>query len=668
MVDEPYKRRKLSEDLPRTLNEVLIQNSLLSSTVSEVSRAWAALIADLDSMLRSVTSYQGTSDAAAAFDFSFVRYPNTDEAIERLSELLQAKFKAFVGAIQQVPSAEPFSRLSEQPGKVLQIRTELNAALSDKALLLDKVHMLTDQVEKLKVIKQEIDSVNLPRTDYHTPSSQLKDLSDKLERIVAEKDSLRQQRDEYIERLQKIQVELEVSEERFVRSKAFALLTKQAKGLAQQLKEARDKQDSLQRWKTDQQTIRQREIAEAERREEGRRAELVKKLKDLQTEHAEVVNERAELQLAVEQLKREQAQVRHMDEYRSLIDDIEGEKVRLKRQVAELRRQNDELTDSAEGDLKRILELKDQLHILETSAVPHGEHVVVEHYGRELGEVRDSMKAKDNQIATLEKKVSILQSKLAKEVSTSHVLIDEIEVTNNAFAEAVKKNRTLTSQLTEQEQNFARLMSEQRKDSHWKTLHDAEKTELMEVMRKKDEAIERQRALVKEYEQRDASQQHEIALLVKKLTDAEDRLRDFARSHEDSFRHAEELAKAKQDGHASVLALERKLIVNTTQYLQSQFQQSQLTKELDAARVALSRSRSNDVYLSDLAVSAELAKLRKMVRCNVCCSRPKDVVLTSCLHAFCRVCIEKCISMQKRKCPHCLLRFTSEDVRALWWK
>jgi hypothetical protein len=51
-------------------------------------------------MLRSVSS-QGTSDTASAFDLSFVRYPNTDEAIERLSDLLQANFKPFVSAMQQ---------------------------------------------------------------------------------------------------------------------------------------------------------------------------------------------------------------------------------------------------------------------------------------------------------------------------------------------------------------------------------------------------------------------------------------------------------------------------------------------------------------------------------------------------------------------------------------
>lgn len=674
MAEEPYKRRKLSEDLPRTLADVIVQNTMLSTQVSEVSRTWAALIADLDAMLRSVSTPAAvSSDTASAFDFSFVRYPNTDEALERLSELIKAKFAAFLSAMQQSPNTDSWIRLTEQSQRVLSMSSELNIAHSEKAQLLDKVHILTDQVDKLKMIKEEIDNMSSSRPDQsHHPSNQLRDLSDKLDRLTAEKDNLRQQRDEYIEKLQKAQVELDVSEERFLRTKAYTLLTKQMRGLALQLKDAKEKQDVLQRWKTDQQNAKHREMQEVARQEELRRADLVKRIKEVQTEHAEVIKEKADLLLTIEQLKREKAQTRHMDEYKSLIDEIENEKLRLKSQATELRRQNDELTNKAEADLKQILELQDQVYLLgntgQSSQSTGGDQSRVDHYAKELGDLREQIKSKDNQIATLEKKISILKDKLKKEASTSEMLIEEVEVTGKAYAEYVKKNRTLTSQLVEQEQTFARLMSEQRKDVHWKALHEAEKAELIETLKRKDESIDRQRQLVKEYEHQDETQQHEIVMLSKKLADMEDRLRHFQKTHEDSFRQAEEVAKVKQDGHDAIQILERKIITFTTQTLQAQFQQSQLAKELDTARQSLARSRSNDTYSSDLALCAELAKYRKMVRCNVCCSRPKDVVLMDCLHAFCRICVEKCLAMQKRKCPHCLARFAAEDVRAFWWK
>ena len=57
-----------------------------------------------------------------------------------------------------------------------------------------------------------------------------------------------------------------------------------------------------------------------------------------------------------------------------------------------------------------------------------------------------------------------------------------------------------------------------------------------------------------------------------------------------------------------------------------------------------------------------------MIRCSVCCSRVKNVILTKCLHSFCRECLEDYLASRKRKCPLCKIRFSSEDMKPFWWE
>jgi len=59
--------------------------------------------------------------------------------------------------------------------------------------------------------------------------------------------------------------------------------------------------------------------------------------------------------------------------------------------------------------------------------------------------------------------------------------------------------------------------------------------------------------------------------------------------------------------------------------------------------------------------------LTKMLRCSVCNTNFKDVVITRCFHMFCRSCTEKNLANRHRKCPACGDKFGADDVKAVYF-
>lgn len=59
----------------------------------------------------------------------------------------------------------------------------------------------------------------------------------------------------------------------------------------------------------------------------------------------------------------------------------------------------------------------------------------------------------------------------------------------------------------------------------------------------------------------------------------------------------------------------------------------------------------------------ELEGLRALLRCNVCHERQKNVIITKCMHMFCKTCIQRNIDARHRKCPGCGTAFGTKDVQ-----
>jgi hypothetical protein len=67
---------------------------------------------------------------------------------------------------------------------------------------------------------------------------------------------------------------------------------------------------------------------------------------------------------------------------------------------------------------------------------------------------------------------------------------------------------------------------------------------------------------------------------------------------------------------------------------------------------------------SSTLLNIELDDLRQRVRCTLCGTREKSVTLVTCMHCFCRECVnQQMLAARNRKCPLCNQRFADADVR-----
>jgi len=93
-----------------------------------------------------------------------------------------------------------------------------------------------------------------------------------------------------------------------------------------------------------------------------------------------------------------------------------------------------------------------------------------------------------------------------------------------------------------------------------------------------------------------------------------------------------------------------------------QFQVNEVAMKLgEAKRIRLSGSTGQSV---STLVNMEIEDLKKKVKCTLCGMREKSVALTTCMHCFCRECVnQQMIGARNRKCPLCNQRFADAEVR-----
>ncbi|KAI8072839.1 hypothetical protein BC940DRAFT_291751 [Gongronella butleri] len=93
-------------------------------------------------------------------------------------------------------------------------------------------------------------------------------------------------------------------------------------------------------------------------------------------------------------------------------------------------------------------------------------------------------------------------------------------------------------------------------------------------------------------------------------------------------------------------------------------------RRADEDRRLLQRKIDNSTPLIDPDTEARLNRemndYRQLLNCGACKQRLKTHVLLSCMHLFCKECLDERIDAQKRRCPTCDQPFSSKDMRPLY--
>ncbi|KAK0212838.1 hypothetical protein DFS33DRAFT_1284803 [Desarmillaria ectypa] len=88
----------------------------------------------------------------------------------------------------------------------------------------------------------------------------------------------------------------------------------------------------------------------------------------------------------------------------------------------------------------------------------------------------------------------------------------------------------------------------------------------------------------------------------------------------------------------------------------------QLTKQ----KMAATATATKPVKDSDLQV--QLDEAMSLLKCSTCKQSMRTIVLSKCMHTFCKDCIDARLSTRQRKCPSCNLAFGQNDVLQIYFQ
>jgi E3 ubiquitin-protein ligase BRE1 len=72
--------------------------------------------------------------------------------------------------------------------------------------------------------------------------------------------------------------------------------------------------------------------------------------------------------------------------------------------------------------------------------------------------------------------------------------------------------------------------------------------------------------------------------------------------------------------------------------------------------------------LSQEEAMLRVIETQDLALCEICKLRAKEVMLTECMHCFCRVCVEKRSSELSVECYKCRVKSALHQVKVVWWK
>lgn len=518
--------------------------------------------------------------------------------------------------------------------------------------------------------------------DVKQLKQQLADLQTECDRLKADSDAKQQE-------VIRLDLEVNVSEERFIGCKAYKLLMNQAKALLDKLGDVRRQYKSL-----------DKKLDKQRREHESEMKSFRSKYKDM--EHDLTVKATEQLKL-VEKLSRErdaknveisQLQMRiakwqeHEEEFTKLTERLEGELGEARKKVAEYSQLNHTLKQKCEDVERGLTETKLNLtdrqekvaalnqHIAELTAglsqEPNPEARAVR-LQKEREDLIHKLKARDEELHQLKTKLNEYAAKLKAEQEAFNMMHREYDATAAAFDKEAKKVKSLTQQLAQQDKDIAQLLSSKLGFEEERRLIAAERQAAELLIAAKDEVAAKLRAELEEQNKLIEEYRKKISECRAQIKENEDQLARATQMYENNLKEREETLSEKDKAIELCKALETKLAksheacAERTQRVQLLDQELAHLNEEILKKDSAENQRSTDERLNQQLDRFRVTIRQTMVRCSLCSSNLKDVVINKCFHAFCKSCIDTNLEKRQRKCPRCKTKFGSADVRTFYW-
>ncbi|XP_072944461.1 E3 ubiquitin-protein ligase Bre1 isoform X3 [Epargyreus clarus] len=240
-------------------------------------------------------------------------------------------------------------------------------------------------------------------------------------------------------------------------------------------------------------------------------------------------------------------------------------------------------------------------------------------------------------------------------------LLNEMEVTGQAFEDMQEQNSRLIQQLREKDDANFKLMSERIKANSLHKLLREEKQLLQEQ-------IESMGGVARRLEEKERLLQATLSAVEKELLLRQQAMEMHKRKAIESAQSAADLKLHLEKYHAQMKEAQQVVAEKTSALEAEAYKTKRLHEELAVLRRKAERMKKMEQAGSsmDEVLLEEIREYKETLTCPSCKVKRKDAVLTKCFHVFCWDCLRTRYETRQRKCPKCNAAFGANDYHRLY--
>ncbi|GFS28011.1 E3 ubiquitin-protein ligase Bre1 [Elysia marginata] len=270
-------------------------------------------------------------------------------------------------------------------------------------------------------------------------------------------------------------------------------------------------------------------------------------------------------------------------------------------------------------------------------------------------------------IKKMEETIVELQKNLSSQKQREEALLNDLDVTGQAFEDMQEQNTRLLQQLREKDDANFKLMSERIKSNQIQKLLREDKDVLQEQVATLQTQVEAQNLVVRALEEKERVLHNSLATVEKEQGLTQQAMEMHKRKAVESSQTAADL-KLHLDKYQAQLKEAQVAVAEKTASLEQEvFKYKRMQEEVAKLNRKLERSKKIEMAgAADEVLLEEVKEYKEHLTCPSCKVNKKDAVLTKCFHVFCLECLRTRYETRQRKCPKCNAGFGANDFHRLY--
>ncbi|XP_063973594.1 E3 ubiquitin-protein ligase Bre1 isoform X1 [Diachasmimorpha longicaudata] len=392
-----------------------------------------------------------------------------------------------------------------------------------------------------------------------------------------------------------------------------------------------------------------------------KREKDIKKETAVKTEHRDPAHRLKDPKVAESEIVRDlKAQlkktVNEMKEMKLLLDMYKG--------VGKEQRDKVQLMAAERKTRAELEELRQQLKKIQTFELQENKREERKKLADEDAQIK--IKKLEEQTYTLQRQVAS-QKQNCVWMQEEEALLNEMEVTGQAFEDMQEQNSRLIQQLREKDDANFKLMTERIKSNQLHKLAREEKDVLKEQVTTLTTQVEAANVVVRKLEEKERLLQNSLATVEKELALRQQAMEMHKRKAIESAQSAADLKLHLEKYHSQMKEAQQVVAEKTSSLEAEAYKTKRLQEEIAQLRRKVERMKKIELAETlDEVMAEELREYKETLTCPSCKVKRKDAVLTKCFHVFCWDCLRTRYETRQRKCPKCNGAFGANDYHRLY--